>query len=130
MRGGMDPKKKAPKGSEGRDQLTLELYASAEDGGTDSNEECRLEGEVENDLPWILERRDQDLRQACCRPTSTWRLTRDPLLRIIRARVGMFGEKGSGRWNLSRTVLINRQREAVIVVEQRIVVVDVVVLGF
>ena len=66
------------------DQLTLELYASEEDGGMDSDVVCHPRGEVEVDSLLFLERRGQDWTLACCRPSSILQLI-DPLLSIIGA---------------------------------------------
>jgi hypothetical protein len=74
------------------DQLTPEPYASGEDEEMDSNEVCHRREEVEVYLHLLLERRGQDLRPGCCRPSSTSQLI-DPLLRIMAAKVDMFGCK-------------------------------------
>ena len=79
------------------DQLTLELYASEEDGGMGSNVVCHLRGEVEVDLLLSLERRGQDSMLACWRPSSIPQLI-DPLLSIVGANVDMFGERALERF--------------------------------
>jgi hypothetical protein len=80
-----------------RQQLTLELYASAADGDRDSSAAChRTVRKCAGGLDCWKGCRGPDSTRACSQPSSRWWLL-GPLLGCSEARVDMFGRQLLGK---------------------------------